>query len=216
MVLMQETNLPAPQPAQNSPFSPKNLPFILLLSFILILFSILATYVVLKPKQIQQIPTQYPNFSSPTPIDKTADWKNYKNYAYGYEFKYPVNWTINETESILTLRPYVYSGSFLSIAPIGNSNSLIKSVFDDTNNKEKVISGTFSGRTALEFPRQTTDIGGGKKNLDRVIRIDNIKGLSWNNKNEIRYQVWYRELNIADTFDKILSTFTFLDQNEEK
>ena len=75
--------------------------FFIFLGLFLIVASVLTTLLITKNKT----PVSNQNISVPTVIPNTnsaADWKNYINSKIGFSFKYPSDWTLNETgESIV-------------------------------------------------------------------------------------------------------------------
>lgn len=79
------------------------------LGIVVILLAVLSVggYFVLNnnKKVAEVVPT-----ATPTPVDETANWKTYMNSKYGFEFKYPDNWTLSEENSSTANYIYLKNG----------------------------------------------------------------------------------------------------------
>jgi len=59
-----------------------------------------------QPKtQIQPTPTPTPEPTTPPVIDPTINWKTYTNDSYGFKFKLPVDWQVEEGPGFLISKP---------------------------------------------------------------------------------------------------------------
>jgi len=57
----------------------------------------------LASQEVNNIETKTP---ATTTSDETADWKTYTNAQYGFEFKYPKDWELNEKDGTIDLIKY--------------------------------------------------------------------------------------------------------------
>lgn len=100
-----------PAPTVNPPPPVTSVPkknFPLILVVVLILVAIASGIVIGKyflgqkasPSTNQVVPTLTQPTLIPTPTpDLTADWKTYRNKEFGFEFKYPADWKLNELKN---------------------------------------------------------------------------------------------------------------------
>lgn len=56
---------------------------------------------------IQQVQTASPA-TTQTPKDETSNWKTYSNSQYGFEFKYPQDWLVEEYPGVISEEPSIY------------------------------------------------------------------------------------------------------------
>ena len=66
----------------------------------IILLSILGVFGFMAYNYLYPIQNQEPTISgltnqNQTPIDETASWQTYLNYDYGFQIKYPTDWSVN-------------------------------------------------------------------------------------------------------------------------
>ena len=87
----------------------------------------------LKNKIVSQQNIAEPNNN--TVVDETAGWKTYTQAEYGYSFKYPVNATVNDNVSVITIDTDVQSGiySIHEIQSVGKNVAGGKSLEDWAN-----------------------------------------------------------------------------------
>src|SRR3989344_3791543 len=71
---------------------------LLIVAAILIVMVAALVYVVLTQKNLS---TVVENESQSSSSDETADWKTYRNEEYGFEFRYPEEWTLMDRQSNL-------------------------------------------------------------------------------------------------------------------
>ncbi len=232
---MQEVNPQPLQPIQNSHFAPKNLLFLLFFALILIVLTVSATYFVLQSRQIPQTPAQlivipthilsnqpYPSVSN---SDETANWKTYTNIDYKFSLKYPNSYKLYENEevsvdNVRTPKPNVVSIVSNTIPTINSNfvmtistkNSRYSNIDDEVNNNDwcnyitsqKGKSIFLNNLKALLFENTpcgsfgSTVIYTFKNNVVYLIKIESPASYS----------------SIKEVTDSILSTFKFLDQNE--
>lgn len=66
---------------------------IVLTAIFLVLGLMVYNYFYLTQNQEQTMPEE--TNQSQTPVDETASWKTYLNYDYGFQMKYPADWSVN-------------------------------------------------------------------------------------------------------------------------
>ena len=166
---------------------------------------------------------------SPTPFDETVDWKTYSNEKYGFSFKFPSNlsdlknqggtsatWAIRPLSLInLGDKATIQEGSDapydgFSVYVIPNLGTLS---FDDFLNKEvQVASDRPRGIESTEITKIT--VGNQPAAIINYGYGVGIKGYyiqSSDNKSVIVLTRTNKTDNFLITFDKILSTFKFLE-----
>jgi hypothetical protein len=144
---------------------------------------------------------------------ETADWKIYRSDKYGFEFKYPADWSVEEQK--------VYNNGVNILAPSslqkGKEPLLIRvdpidvgrdSVFDP--GKESFVPGCkikmiiFASKEAKDCTVETV-LG-----FSRYIRVLDLVGTSWGPKNEISLSLSPGEQKlVGESFSQILTTFKF-------
>ena len=87
---------------------------------------------------------------SPTPTpDVTVGWLTYKNYAYGYTFKYPPDWTVTDTGNLEPKVPSYITVNPSSVAT--PSTSLIITIGSSTRTFDEELALRSSTRTGLNI-----------------------------------------------------------------
>ena len=169
---------------------------------------------------------------SSTPSDETSNWKTYKNNRYKFEIKYPVmfvEWGESTAPFTISLQRELDTNTLLGDALIikvfeeneyqqYHNNPFPSSVGDIASsvkktNKAKTNKLIINNKEALEV------IYGDGKSLERIgTEPDLYKGpreyfLLWDGK---LYSIEYYtdDSEIIGTFNQILSTFKFLDQEQ--
>lgn len=94
-------------------------------------------------------PTATPPFDgSPTPTpDVTVSWLTFKNFAYGYSFKYPADWTVTDTGNLEPSVP-----SYLTINPSNTAtpaSALNITISASTRTFDQEVALRSSTKTAL-------------------------------------------------------------------
>lgn len=170
--------------------------------------------------------------------DATADWQTYRNEEYGFEVKYPRDWTVKEdtlaNEINFGERGLVtgVGGEKIIIEKIGFSVGLNRNVGELWGNKEEQlslenwISKTFLPLEAGEVKEFTTfGIGNYKGVLVKKFKSVGVIRLItriFAQKNSFIYEIKAEvptpatvdlptKYNYEETFNQILSTFRFLD-----
>ncbi len=173
-----------------------------------------------------------------TTIDETANWKVYKNDEYGFDIKYPRDWTVKEdtlaNEINFGERGLVtgVGGEKIIIEKIGFSVGLYRNVGELWGNKEEQlslenwISKTFLPLEAGEVKEFTTfGIGNYEGVLVKKFKSVGVIRLITRifvQKNSFIYEIKGEvptpatvdvptEYNYEETFGQILSTFRFLE-----
>jgi len=164
-----------------------------------------ATCIAFWQKSPVEAPSQQPIVTQPLvqEPDGTADWRTYYDVEYGYEFKYPKSWWIDElNHPVVLVKKDNHNGSFVSINPVNVSEEWAfrtedPPCSDNTDLPEGQIS--FAGKTAKECR------GASQVSEYRYLRIVNPSHPRWQINNELGYH-----LEDSAEADKILSTFKFI------
>lgn len=158
--------------------------------------------------------------STPTPTpDVTAKWKIYTNNDGGYEFKYPLSWNVvihpNTEKGALFGPGAALSGSDGSIEPVGILEPG-QSLKDFVKNFNQDIESGSTSETETDINGQAAIIS----ILPKAGEGMEIKNVSFeNNTNVFNISLLYHsdfvkfpaDKAMLDTFDKLLSTFKFID-----
>jgi len=144
-------------------------------------------------------------------LKETIDWKIYKNEEYGFEFRYPENWKFNGQsifydekgekilEFFLTPRAMIPGKDGKCLGEFYTIEKLIS--------REDIKINNLKGERLVQLSSYTTEIGSGTWYLIHYC-------LEGNNRN---FTFTFYELNQNPErhaiFDKILSTFKFVDED---
>ncbi len=191
---------------------------------IIVMIAILFGGYLIYQNQFKSVTPSSPQTTQPG-SDEAANWKTYTNTKYGYSIKYPTDWIVND--------PCIADKQFLDCSAPEVS---IKSLEKFTLNEQDI---NYSIRISKldKDPRDTTGLiafyvppGGYKE--EKINSIDVLKGLGMNNTLEFYFKkrennyIWItfgpysekapfpKQGSFYKTFNKILSTFKFTDQNQ--
>jgi hypothetical protein len=152
--------------------------------------------------------------STTTTTDETKDWKKYTNAEYGFEVKYPQNWEMQNSEkSVSFFNPVDWSKKYNQA-----NYPIYISIYDNPDRinvqewyEKKVSDGLFTeiienimidNIVALKILNR-----GGMDNNFAVYVGNNISIFSINTRQDSKY---------IDIFEKIISTFKFIDNTIDK
>ncbi len=163
--------------------------------------------------------------TSPTP-DETANWQTYRNEKYGFEFKYPQNWKINDKElpddAIFRIESDIDSG--VPYGPIDPPPtlpySIVVGIIENASNLDEWIANNNAGiKSKITTMKnndfiyyKAIDVPSMSGELNYYIPL-NQKG-SYLNLSLSPYfepDEYKEQKEAVKLFDQILSTFKFLD-----
>jgi len=175
--------------------------------------SILGAYLIgqrsIYPEPVEG-PTPTPEVATPTP-DPTADWETYTNTKVGFSFKYPLALTISECKEGLHLFESISglkASEFCETPPLGKI-SLEYSVAPFTSG--------YSQSIEFEVKEEEIILGNTKAIKQTVKKIKEAPGPDYAvfvtfSKDNYYFLVSLRDKQYEDTFNLILSTFKFLEE----
>lgn len=158
---------------------------------------------------------------SPSPIpDPTANWKTYTNTEFGYQIRYPADWTLKQNTDSASPYPALYpaedSLDYLSLRTTTFSPE--DYIADLRSSAEKVVSGEvivgqqtktdIAGITAYKIFTSSEAEGGDKY----VIGFNNRTIIIGQHFNYIVSLPLDGKTKLLEIFNKILSTFKFTDK----
>lgn len=153
---------------------------------------------------------EYSLLKSPTKkaMTDTSSWKTYRNEQYGFEVRYPENWTIEED------RINLFGVRILPVSKLRDVMIIIysadvgrDSVFDE--GKAGLVSCTI--KTILFAGKETKNCKAESiLGYSRYMRIQDLRGIKWEKNNEISLSAPAEYKNLIPIFDQILSTFKFI------
>lgn len=171
-------------------------------------------------RQAQPTPTPTPAaVVTPTP-DATANWKTYTNTEYGYSIKYPTDWVVLEGTTDGEDYARFFKGPYSEGEPTPQTYI---SILIRKNPRKLSLDEWLEEDKNRPFAEEPT-----------ILTIDEVRALKWVNKGEIGKDstIIFLEKNkvvhqiasllmagnieeIKHTFNLILSTFRFLEEEEE-
>lgn len=111
---------------------------------------------------------------------KATDWKTYRNEQYGFELKYPADWSVKNLGSNLINKSYKGTGipvyklnvSCDAISFVGTYDNQIE-IYDpsETNNKIVIFLADFTGHYLIE--RQIDEQSFSAVNIDNLVKFQN-------------------------------------------
>ncbi|MBI2029953.1 hypothetical protein HYT02_06045 [Candidatus Gottesmanbacteria bacterium] len=194
------------------------------LTIVVIIFIIIvAGYFILSSRNQKQTASVFPS-QTPTvipTIDSRINWKTYTNTDLGFSIQYPEDYLYEEIDAGVTHSPYT---SYSLIDLQGNGNKIEIAVAENDNNYslDKII----GNGPLLSYSKDILD----NENVNNIevdgveaLRIDNIPvGLAgirseilFIKKNKIYQIILVPSEAKVDIFNQILSTFQFLDQEQD-
>lgn len=147
------------------------------------------------------------------PVDETANWKIYRNEEYGFEMRYPSDWSVEEKNSYRgVVRLYNPKSSFTSFEVVTGINP-DRLTLDEWFTKSTVI----QGRPTIEASAKPITINSVKfYKLDSgLLEFPNpvFKAFTSNPQRQILIIVANAETrNDIIVLERILSTFRFFDE----
>src|SRR3989344_1893406 len=153
-----------------------------------------------QPQQISVSPT--PQISKPA--DETSNWKTYENTKYGYSIKYPSEWLAKEFGPIDS-KTLSFIGLGIAVSDPIKASMIIQVTLRSYEEQlqigpEKTTPITVGGLVGVRKTEGSSNPDAGN-NINVVLPAKNTIVLAINEK-------------YSKTFDQILSTFKFTDQNQ--
>jgi len=192
-----------------------------------------------KPPKVAFPPTPAPTQIPPSPTltpDPTAGWKIYRNERYGFEFKHPQGWIYNlQAEKEISQKGDSPQIIRTQIAPFSLENdvSLVINIWENPSRLstvnwlkeyQKEIQSVFVNAYVDKLPafKDTSEVEAAENATKRgqrggtafprityyVAKSDKVYGIQLNNYSPEAFG--YKNENIYDVFDLLISTFKFL------
>lgn len=157
------------------------------------------------------------NLEAKLPSEIPSDWKTYRNEEYGFEFKYPGDWKVDECDQKIILINGICYSDFTETGAITISDDLNleyqTNLYDqysqewEQSQKNQIIIDNIS---AIKF----FGIEGNRVEGPGPIPGSKLQFILFNSRNHT-YNISFAEKpgqNYLNIFDQILSTFRFIDQ----
>lgn len=195
---------------------------------IIILIAILAVlglmaYNYFYPTQIQEQIISDQTNQNQTPVDETANWRTYSNYDYGFQIKYPTDWSVNippeVKDRISFIAPALQTKIFdFEIRVVVNPGKLSAKDFTQQMLQQNALEDI--GRISYKTSQESIIAGFSAYELNEVFVYDQNQEWIYVATNDYVYRFAFpiaeENPNLQDPINNnrishlILSTFTFM------